>query len=594
MPRKLAITIGINHYRYHRYGLSALKCAENDAVAMQAYLESLGFNEVYRYSDNSPPLGEDPTFPERTNLLTILDSIENQHSLTADDCFWFFFSGHGASQHTSDYLMPTDGNPRLLEDTAISTNRIIRALKRSGAGNIVLILDMCRNEIPGKAMGNETERIAKREGIITLFSCSPGELSYELRDKNQGAFTWALLEALRGECCPMQSNAKELSRFLQNRMPQLVQQFGQQTPWLIAEPYEKGTQILLPPEIAPASSPPPTPNLDKLKAEALTATYINKDFDQAEKLWEQIILLATNPEDRKQALDQIRKIGKLRVQPPMSEPQTSMTLPTAKHPVKPEPQPPQTISVNPSIEEEILRVVYEQLPEEVLSIKNIAEQLKLNKLDVNQCFADSIRQGYFQPLGSTLDGDTFIKVLPKGRKMLISRFAPVSLESQDDLGSEKGVDYTKLRDLLKAGKWKEADQETADRMLEAMGKGSWWDVEAEDLLNFPCKDLKTLDQLWVKYSNGKWGFSVQKRIYVECGAKLDGKYPGDKIWRDFGDRVGWRKDGSWQYDQLTFDLSISPLGEFPRKFGILRYLYQLRVQVPSLAQRLVNCSTSQS
>ena len=66
-------------------------------------------------------------------------------------------------------------------------------------------------------------------------------------------------------------------------------------------------------------------------------------------------------------------------------------------------------------------------------------------------------------------------------------------------------------------------------MLEAVGrKENDW-IRAAELKNFPCADLRTIDALWVKYSQGKWGFNVQKRIYVECGAKLDGNYPGDKI-----------------------------------------------------------------
>jgi hypothetical protein len=99
----------------------------------------------------------------------------------------------------------------------------------------------------------------------------------------------------------------------------------------------------------------------------------------------------------------------------------------------------------------------------------------------------------------------------------------------------------------------------------------------------------------VKYSNGKWGFSVQKQILVECGAKLDGKYPGDEIWREFFRRVGWRKGESYlNYSDLTFDLQNSFTGEFPgvcaewllvvagRSWG--------RLAFSSLASRLVNCS----
>jgi len=136
---------------------------------------------------------------------------------------------------------------------------------------------------------------------------------------------------------------------------------------------------------------------------------------------------------------------------------------------------------------------------------------------------------------------------------------------EDDLSSERfGANYyAKLRDLLKTQDWKAADQETSRTMCEVMDrqKQGWLDVE--HIQKFPCQDLRNIDRLWVKYSNGRFGFSVQKQIYVECGAKLDGKYPGDKIWEKFGDRVGWRRDGNWlDYSDLNPSLS-SPQGIFP-------------------------------
>ena len=101
-------------------------------------------------------------------------------------------------------------------------------------------------------------------------------------------------------------------------------------------------------------------------------------------------------------------------------------------------------------------------------------------------------------------------------------------------------------------------------MIRAVGKKSGQWFTTDELLNFPCTDLRTIDGLWVKYSQGKFGFSVQKKIYVECEAKLDGKYPGDKIWHEFCERVGWRKDGSYlRYKDLKANPSFSPAGEFP-------------------------------
>lgn len=48
---------------------------------------------------------------------------------------------------------------------------------------------------------------------------------------------------------------------------------------------------------------------------------------------------------------------------------------------------------------------------------------------------------------------------------------------------------------------------------------------------------------------------------------VDGKYPGDKAWEQFGDTVGWRKNGQWlSYDELEPSFS-SPQGNFPFWWG---------------------------
>ncbi|MBR8840407.1 MAG: GUN4 domain-containing protein [Stigonema ocellatum SAG 48.90 = DSM 106950] len=134
----------------------------------------------------------------------------------------------------------------------------------------------------------------------------------------------------------------------------------------------------------------------------------------------------------------------------------------------------------------------------------------------------------------------------------------------DNLSSEANVDYTQLRDLLAARNWKEADNETYLVMLEVVDRedGDW--IRSDELLDFPCTDLGTIDRLWVKYSNGRFGFSVQKKIYLEVGGVPDGKFY-QQAWEKFGDRVGWRVKKSWiSYTEVTFDLiQLAPTGHLP-------------------------------
>ncbi|MEG4333726.1 serine/threonine-protein kinase [Microcoleus sp. AT9_A2] len=133
------------------------------------------------------------------------------------------------------------------------------------------------------------------------------------------------------------------------------------------------------------------------------------------------------------------------------------------------------------------------------------------------------------------------------REPIPSTVAGVSVQ----LKSARGVDYTRLRDLLAAGKWKEADEETFKVMLKAARREKEGYFDWESIENFPCDDLRTIDQLWVKYSQGRFGFSVQKKIWLEVGGKVD--YDTEC---KLGDRVGWRKGGQWlDYSNLTFKIA---------------------------------------
>ncbi|NJN59745.1 MAG: hypothetical protein HC879_20805, partial [Leptolyngbyaceae cyanobacterium SL_5_9] len=174
---------------------------------------------------------------------------------------------------------------------------------------------------------------------------------------------------------------------------------------------------------------------------------------------------------------------------------------------------------------------------------------------------------------------------------IIFPFTPVQpIESEDDipLESEKKIQYRRLRNLLKAGNWKQADQETYKVMIQAVGKteGDWFN--RDELPNFPCVDLKTIDRLWLKYSKGKFGFSVQKQIYVECGATLNGQYPGDDIWEEFCYRAEWISgEHLVSYSEVIFDTSAKE-GHLPVCKGEICFMWE-EYFFPSLALRLVDC-----
>ncbi|NEP78338.1 MAG: protein kinase [Okeania sp. SIO3B3] len=147
-----------------------------------------------------------------------------------------------------------------------------------------------------------------------------------------------------------------------------------------------------------------------------------------------------------------------------------------------------------------------------------------------------------------------------------------------------GVDYTQLRNLLAVGKWQEADEETERCMLKIARREKEGWLREEDIDNFPCKDLRNIDHLWVRYSHGKFGFSVQRQIYQNLGGSRE---YDKKVWEKFGDQVGWRCENKWLksvyifgFDYKKKRLEEMEEGHLPLCDRVINYL----------VQRLVDCS----
>ena len=298
MAQNWAICIGVNQYN----NLTPLKYAVGDAGQMQDFLrQELGFNKVYLFTDNSPaitdagkPFASQPTYG---NLRRFLRIRFDKPFLGAGDNLWFFFSGHGLRHGDRDYLMPTDGDPHPegIQETAISLNYVTERLRRCGADNVVLFLDACRNE-GGKGLGIGEE---KQKGVITLYSCSPGEISYEIEQLKQGSFTHALLESLRiqgeGNC----ATVERLNQRLQYRVSQINQQYKKpkQIPYPTVEPASKYHLILLPKQAT-------LQDIANLKIDAQDAE-LEGNLTLAIQLWKRILAVSPGDDQAFKSLERI-------------------------------------------------------------------------------------------------------------------------------------------------------------------------------------------------------------------------------------------------------------------------------------------------
>ncbi|EAW35074.1 GUN4 domain-containing protein [Lyngbya sp. PCC 8106] len=154
------------------------------------------------------------------------------------------------------------------------------------------------------------------------------------------------------------------------------------------------------------------------------------------------------------------------------------------------------------------------------------------------------------------------------KEVTITSKPTISSEPPKDsipLISSSVIDFNKLKKFLEEQKWKEADAQTSNIMLALAGKEKDKYLDNGDILNFPCEDLQIIDHLWIKYSDGNFGFSVQSDIYRElAGTKASYR----QLWEKFGNTVGWIDQGLWVgYNDLILD-SRSKKGTLP---VLLRY-----------------------
>lgn len=122
--------------------------------------------------------------------------------------------------------------------------------------------------------------------------------------------------------------------------------------------------------------------------------------------------------------------------------------------------------------------------------------------------------------------------------------------------SAAGIDYAPLQRELMLQNYEEADRLTSAHLRELAGNGAVKRgyVYYSEVPTMPAADLDTLDRLWVCYSRGRFGFSVQARLLASLGGRWD------KLWP----RLAWKTDGRWTRYPGSFQWSIdAPEGHMP-------------------------------
>ncbi len=125
-----------------------------------------------------------------------------------------------------------------------------------------------------------------------------------------------------------------------------------------------------------------------------------------------------------------------------------------------------------------------------------------------------------------------------------------------ELPSECGVDYQPIQTALIEQDFDQADRLTIQKLCELAGpaasKRKWLYFTEVD--RCPPLDLQAIDCLWRTYSEDKFGFSIQREIWLGVG----------QDWEKFWPKINWKQGNHWTRWPSEFTWSLeAPRGHLP-------------------------------
>ncbi len=125
-----------------------------------------------------------------------------------------------------------------------------------------------------------------------------------------------------------------------------------------------------------------------------------------------------------------------------------------------------------------------------------------------------------------------------------------------NFNSDNELDYQDLQQLLLQQKFQEADALTRVKLCQLAGKNAierkW--VYFTEVEKFSITDLNTIDQLWQVYSEGKFGYRIQRKMWLALGKDYT------QLWT----KLKWKAGNKWTKYPHEFIWSLdAPVGHLP-------------------------------
>lgn len=187
--------------------------------------------------------------------------------------------------------------------------------------------------------------------------------------------------------------------------------------------------------------------------------------------------------------------------------------------------------------------------------QQLIQQLATLGNDGEQVLMDFLLQRRFEP-PTWIDGKAY-QALRSSESLAAQAFLEANFpQGIVPLKSERGIDYAQLQQLLISQDFQAGDVLTLRLLCQLAGElalqRKW--LYFTEVENFPITDLQTINTLWLVYSEGKFGFSVQREIWLSVG----------KNWEKLWSQIAWKNGNNWtRYPgEFTWNLT-APRGHLP-------------------------------
>lgn len=196
-PDDYAMVIGVEKYDT----LPPADFAERDAQAVREHLISMGYpsgNIIYLTGRNA----------SRTNIVKNLESWLPRNVNEKSRVF-FYFSGHGApdTQTRMAYLVPWDGDPSSLEQTAYPVKQLYERLNALKAKEVIVAMDACFSGAGGRSVLPKGARplvnkvdtgsgFLMKSHVVAFAAAGDNEITGTNEMEGHGLFTYYLLKGL--------------------------------------------------------------------------------------------------------------------------------------------------------------------------------------------------------------------------------------------------------------------------------------------------------------------------------------------------------------------------------------------------------------